>query len=192
MSRPFADIVAEVADAGSMTAAAHRLGAAFGEVLANPRGGLREVETAVGAGAVEVCASVSSINVPPCRVAITIIAWAAAFTWSGTDIAWAVMVYGFLASVLPVWLLLSPRGYLSSFTKIGTIFLLAIGVIIGHSQRLQTWYWHMSRETVSVGQQVSTGDLLGFEGATGLATGCHLHFEVLFDGKPVNPRGYLP
>jgi murein DD-endopeptidase MepM/ murein hydrolase activator NlpD len=68
----------------------------------------------------------------------------------------------------------------------------AIGVIIGHSQRLQTWYWHMSRETVSVGQQVSTGDLLGYEGATGLATGCHLHFEVLFDGKPVNPRNYLP
>jgi carbon starvation protein len=39
-------------------------------------------------------------------------------------------VYGFAASMLPVWLLLSPRGYLSSFTKIGTIFLLAIGVII--------------------------------------------------------------
>jgi carbon starvation protein len=40
----------------------------------------------------------------------------------------ALCVYGFAASVLPVWLLLSPRGYLSSFTKIGTIFFLAIGV----------------------------------------------------------------
>jgi carbon starvation protein len=39
-------------------------------------------------------------------------------------------VYGFIASVLPVWLLLAPRGYLSSFTKIGTIFLLAFGVMV--------------------------------------------------------------
>ena len=39
--------------------------------------------------------------------------WAVAFTWSGTQLAWAVMVYGFIASVLPVWLLLSPRDYLS-------------------------------------------------------------------------------
>jgi carbon starvation protein len=39
-------------------------------------------------------------------------------------------IYGFFASVLPVWMLLSPRGYLSSFTKIGTIFLLAAGVLI--------------------------------------------------------------
>jgi murein DD-endopeptidase MepM/ murein hydrolase activator NlpD len=68
----------------------------------------------------------------------------------------------------------------------------AIGVVIGHSQRLQTWYWHLSREMVTVGQEVETGDLLGYEGATGFATGCHLHFEVLFDEKPVNPRGYLP
>jgi murein DD-endopeptidase MepM/ murein hydrolase activator NlpD len=68
----------------------------------------------------------------------------------------------------------------------------AIGVIIGHSQRLQTWYWHLSQEIVSVGQQVQAGDLIGFEGATGWATGCHLHFQVMFDGSPVNPRNYLP
>lgn len=68
----------------------------------------------------------------------------------------------------------------------------AIGVVVGHSQRLQTWYWHLSRELVSVGQEVKTGDLLGYEGATGLATGCHLHFEVLLDGDPVSPRQYLP
>ncbi len=43
----------------------------------------------------------------------------------------------------------------------------AIGVVIGHSQRLQTWYWHLSREIVSVGQKVETGDLIGYEGATG-------------------------
>jgi murein DD-endopeptidase MepM/ murein hydrolase activator NlpD len=39
---------------------------------------------------------------------------------------------------------------------------------------------------------VKTGDLLGYEGRTGIATGCHLHFEVWFDDEPVNPRGYLP
>jgi murein DD-endopeptidase MepM/ murein hydrolase activator NlpD len=68
----------------------------------------------------------------------------------------------------------------------------AIGVVIGHSQRLQTWYWHMSREIVTVGQQVVAGDLIGYEGATGIATGCHLHFQVMLDGNPVNPRNYLP
>jgi Membrane proteins related to metalloendopeptidases len=68
----------------------------------------------------------------------------------------------------------------------------AIGVIIGHSQRLQSWYWHMSREIVSVGQKVQAGDLLGYEGATGVATGCHLHFQVMFNEQPVNPRLYLP
>ncbi len=68
----------------------------------------------------------------------------------------------------------------------------AIGVIIGHSQRLQTWYWHMSREIVNVGDKVKAGDLLGYEGATGIATGCHLHFEVWFDEEPVQPRNYLP
>ncbi|MBM3782343.1 MAG: carbon starvation protein A [Acidobacteria bacterium] len=51
------------------------------------------------------------------------------FNLSRTEIVIALAVYGFAASVLPVWLLLSPRGYLSSFTKIGTIFFLALGVI---------------------------------------------------------------
>jgi murein DD-endopeptidase MepM/ murein hydrolase activator NlpD len=68
----------------------------------------------------------------------------------------------------------------------------AIGVIIGHSQRLQSWYWHLSREIVSVGQKVRTGQLIGYEGATGIATGCHLHFQVNLDETPVNPRNYLP
>jgi carbon starvation protein len=52
------------------------------------------------------------------------------FHLNRTGIVIALAVYGFAASMLPVWLLLSPRGYLSSFTKIGTIFLLAVGVII--------------------------------------------------------------
>jgi len=68
----------------------------------------------------------------------------------------------------------------------------AIGVVIGHSQRLATIYWHLSREIVFVGQEVHVGDVIGYEGATGFATGCHLHFGVLFDGGAVNPRKYLP
>jgi carbon starvation protein len=52
------------------------------------------------------------------------------FLLSHHQLVIALGVYAFIASILPVWLLLSPRGYLSSFTKIGTILLLAIGVII--------------------------------------------------------------
>jgi carbon starvation protein len=54
---------------------------------------------------------------------------APAFTWSGTSLSWAVMVYGFVASVLPVWLLLAPRDYLSTFMKVGTIMLLGVAII---------------------------------------------------------------
>ncbi len=56
-------------------------------------------------------------------------AWAQVFTLSGEQLAVSVMIYGFVASVLPVWLLLAPRDYLSAFLKIGTIALLAIGII---------------------------------------------------------------
>jgi carbon starvation protein len=56
--------------------------------------------------------------------------WAPAFTWSGTSLAWAVMGYGFIASVLPVWLLLAPRDYLSAFMKIGTILVLGLAIVL--------------------------------------------------------------
>jgi carbon starvation protein len=52
------------------------------------------------------------------------------FTWSGTNLAWATMVYGFVASVLPVWLLLAPRDYLSAFMKIGTILFLGVAILV--------------------------------------------------------------
>jgi carbon starvation protein len=53
-----------------------------------------------------------------------------AWTFEATEIVWALIVYGFVASVLPVWLLLAPRDYLSTFMKIGTIVLLAVGIAI--------------------------------------------------------------
>ena len=56
--------------------------------------------------------------------------WGPAFTWSGTELAWAVIAYGFIASVLPVWLLLTPRGYLSAVLKIGTIVVLGAAILI--------------------------------------------------------------
>jgi carbon starvation protein len=57
-------------------------------------------------------------------------ALAAYFDYSGETLALTIIGYGFVASVLPVWLLLAPRDYLSTFLKIGTITLLAIGIII--------------------------------------------------------------
>src|SRR4051812_17540128 len=52
------------------------------------------------------------------------------FTYSGLTIAYGMIAYGFIASVLPVWMLLCPRDYLSTFMKIGTILLLALGILL--------------------------------------------------------------
>jgi carbon starvation protein len=56
-------------------------------------------------------------------------AWAGPFTLSGIALAWAIIIYGFFASALPVWLLLAPRDYLSTFVKLGVIAALAIGIL---------------------------------------------------------------
>ena len=61
---------------------------------------------------------------------ISLSPYAAAFTFSGLTIAIAIIAYGFLASALPVWLLLAPRDYLSTFVKLGVVFLLAVGILI--------------------------------------------------------------
>src|SRR5882757_2628439 len=55
--------------------------------------------------------------------------WATVFTLTGGTLAVSLIVYGFAASVLPVWLLLAPRDYLSTFVKLGTIALLAVGIL---------------------------------------------------------------
>ncbi|RWR03707.1 carbon starvation protein A [[Pantoea] beijingensis] len=55
--------------------------------------------------------------------------WGPFFTLKGTSLTWVLVIYGFVASVLPVWLLLAPRDYLSTFLKIGVIIGLAIGII---------------------------------------------------------------
>jgi carbon starvation protein len=55
---------------------------------------------------------------------------AAAFTLDRTTLAWGIIIYGFIAAVLPVWLLLAPRDYLSTFMKIGVIGLLAAAIVV--------------------------------------------------------------
>ena len=59
--------------------------------------------------------------------------WGASwFNLSQVTLSWLIIIYGFAASVLPVWLLLAPRDYLSTFMKVGTIALLAVGICIAH------------------------------------------------------------
>uniref|UniRef100_UPI0027D2323F carbon starvation CstA family protein n=1 Tax=Cellulomonas sp. GbtcB1 TaxID=2824746 RepID=UPI0027D2323F len=62
--------------------------------------------------------------------------WVAESSWgehlhlSPVTLTWAVVIYGFFAAVLPVWLLLTPRDYLSTFMKVGTILVLAVGIVL--------------------------------------------------------------
>ena len=56
--------------------------------------------------------------------------WAGVFTLSATTLAILIIVYGFAASALPVWMLLAPRDYLSTFVKLGTVAILALGIVL--------------------------------------------------------------
>jgi carbon starvation protein len=56
--------------------------------------------------------------------------WGPLFTLTGTKLAWALILYGAIAASLPVWLMLAPRDYLSTFLKIGTVVALAIGIYV--------------------------------------------------------------
>ena len=55
--------------------------------------------------------------------------WGPIFDLDGIQLTWALMIYGFIAAVLPVWLLLAPRDYLSTFLKIGVVVGLAVGIV---------------------------------------------------------------
>ncbi|MCL8015342.1 carbon starvation CstA family protein [Streptomyces sp. AS02] len=81
-------------------------------------------------------AEVSLIGVALLLLALVAGRWVAESSWADTFtlapstlVVWMV-AYGFIASILPVWMLLAPRDYLSTFMKIGTIFLLALGVVV--------------------------------------------------------------
>ena len=66
-----------------------------------------------------------------------------------------------------------------------------IKIDIDHGNGYHTWYAHLSRVDVSVGQHVYKGETIGEVGATGFATGPHLHYQVMHDGQPVDPDLYL-
>lgn len=64
-------------------------------------------------------------------------------------------------------------------------------IVVDHGNGLQTTYNHLSTIETSVGASVQRGEFLGESGTTGASTGCHLHFEVMVNGKLVDPSGWL-
>ena len=64
-------------------------------------------------------------------------------------------------------------------------------IIVNHGNGVETYYAHCSAIYVSPGQAVDSGTTIGAVGATGNATGPHLHFEIRLGGTPVNPQNYL-
>ena len=64
-------------------------------------------------------------------------------------------------------------------------------VIVKHKDNYETLYGHLSKLQVKEGQEVKVGDVIGKAGFTGRSTGTHLHYEVIKDGKRVNPKNFL-
>ncbi|MEZ0350884.1 carbon starvation CstA family protein [Mycobacterium sp. pR1184] len=84
-------------------------------------------------------AEVSVIGFVLLMIAVASGNWVSETSWgaswlnlSAVTVSWLIIIYGFVASVLPVWLLLAPRDYLSTFMKVGAIALLAVGIFIAH------------------------------------------------------------
>ena len=65
-------------------------------------------------------------------------------------------------------------------------------VTIDHGSNVQTGYSHNSKLIAKVGQRVEQGELIALAGTTGNSPGCHVHFEVIIDGRWHDPRNYLP
>ncbi len=64
-------------------------------------------------------------------------------------------------------------------------------IIVKHKDNYETLYGHLSKLKVKEGQEVKVGDVIGKAGSTGRSTGTHLHYEVIKDGKRVNPKNFL-
>ena len=77
-------------------------------------------------------------------------------------------------------------------SRVGWMGAYGYSVFVDHGDGVQTRYAHMSVISVPVGQLVSQGQQLGLVGSTGASTGPHLHFELRFNGRAVDPRPYLP
>lgn len=74
--------------------------------------------------------------------------------------------------------------------EFGTIY--GYHVVINHGNGFSTLYGHMCRYTVSSGQYVTRGEIIGYVGSTGWSTGAHLHLTMYKNGSLVNPKAYLP
>jgi carbon starvation protein len=117
--------------------------------------------------------------------------WGPAFTFSGEALALMLIGYGFVASVIPVWLLLAPRDYLSTFLKIGTIVGLAIGILI---VRPELQMPAMTRFTDGSGP-VFAGDLFPFLFITiacGAVSGFHSLVASGTTPKMIDNEAHLP
>jgi murein DD-endopeptidase MepM/ murein hydrolase activator NlpD len=66
-----------------------------------------------------------------------------------------------------------------------------IKVDIDHGNGYHTWYAHLSRADVSVGAHVYKAETIGAAGATGFATGPHLHYQLMYQGQPIDPTPFL-
>ncbi|TMA42225.1 MAG: M23 family metallopeptidase, partial [Deltaproteobacteria bacterium] len=62
---------------------------------------------------------------------------------------------------------------------------------LDHGNGVESRYAHLKKIDVKLGQRVEQGQVIGLVGSTGRSTGPHLHYEVLVEGKPVNPRNFL-
>ena len=76
-------------------------------------------------------------------------------------------------------------------TEAGRSGAYGIMVVIDHGLGIETRYAHLSRALVKVGDKVAVGRTVGSMGRTGRATGPHLHYEIRFDGRALNPRPFL-
>jgi murein DD-endopeptidase MepM/ murein hydrolase activator NlpD len=66
-----------------------------------------------------------------------------------------------------------------------------IKIDLDHGNGYHTWYAHLSRVDVEVGQHVYKGEVIGAVGATGFATGPHLHYQIMYEGQPIDPTPFL-
>jgi murein DD-endopeptidase MepM/ murein hydrolase activator NlpD len=66
-----------------------------------------------------------------------------------------------------------------------------IKIDIDHGNGYHTWYAHLSHAGVAVGAHVTKGEPIGLVGNTGFSTGPHLHYQIMYDGAPVNPTPFL-
>jgi murein DD-endopeptidase MepM/ murein hydrolase activator NlpD len=64
-------------------------------------------------------------------------------------------------------------------------------MVVDHGNGYQTYYAHLSRISAIPGEEVSGGQVIAYSGATGRATGPHIHYEVRLAGTPVNPYKYM-